>query len=98
MDRQAINNKALGMTLTNLFTYFLKGSLVTYLSLYIQEDFLEVVLIELQHATPPGEGVLAESKKKRIFLGEILTSDPSIYTMDHSKFIVSNQKEGYIST
>ena len=28
---------------------------------------------------------------------EIITSDPSLYTMDHSKFIVSNQKKEFIS-
>ena len=32
------------------------------------------------------------------FYLEIMTGDPSIYTMDHLKFIVSNQKEGSIST
>ena len=32
-------------------------------------------------------------RKKYIFYLEIITCDPSIYTMDHSKFIVSNQKD-----
>ena len=31
------------------------------------------------------------------FILEIITCDPCIYTMDHSKFIVSNQKEESIS-
>ena len=32
-------------------------------------------------------------RKKYNFYLEIITCDPSIYTMDHSKFIVSNQKD-----
>ena len=32
------------------------------------------------------------------FYLEIITCDPSIYTMDHPKFIVSNQKEEFMST
>ena len=33
-------------------------------------------------------------RKKMIFSNQaIITCDPTIYTMDHPKFIVSNQKE-----
>ena len=38
------------------------------------------------------------SEKEILFLREIITCDPSIYTMNHPKFIVSNQKEEFIST
>ena len=31
--------------------------------------------------------------KKYSFYLEIITCDPSVYTMDHPKFIASNQKE-----
>ena len=31
--------------------------------------------------------------QKQIFYAEIITRDPSVYTMDHPKFIASNQKE-----
>ena len=33
------------------------------------------------------------SEKKYIFYLEIITCDPSLYTMDHPKFNLSNQKE-----
>ena len=35
-------------------------------------------------------------RERNAFLLEIITCDPSIYTMDHSKCIVSNQKEEFI--
>ena len=35
-------------------------------------------------------------KKKYIVLLEIITCNPSVYTMDHSKFIAPSQKEGPI--
>ena len=37
------------------------------------------------------------SEKEIQFYLEIITCNPSIYTMDHPKFIVSNQKEELIS-
>ena len=40
---------------------------------------------------------LSSEKKIHIYL-EIITCDPLIYTMDHSKFILSNQNEESIST
>ena len=36
-------------------------------------------------------------RERNAFLLEIITCDPSIYTMDHSKRIISNQKEEFIS-
>ena len=33
------------------------------------------------------------TSEKEIYFLEIITCDPSIYTMEHPKFIVSNQKE-----
>ena len=35
-------------------------------------------------------------ERKTIFLGEIITGDPSIYIMDHSDFTVSNFMEDSI--
>ena len=37
-------------------------------------------------------------RERNLFYLEIITCDPSIYTMDHPKFIVSNQMEESIST
>ena len=37
-------------------------------------------------------------KEKIQYYLEIITFDPSINTMNHHRFIVSNQKEEYIST
>ena len=35
-------------------------------------------------------------RNKYIFYVKIITYDPSVYTMDHPKFIASNQKEEFI--
>ena len=39
----------------------------------------------------------SSEKEIQLYL-EIIACEPSIYTMDHPKFIVSNQKEESIST
>ena len=39
----------------------------------------------------------AFQRNKYIFFFKIITCNPSIYTLDHPKFIVSNEKEESIS-
>ena len=59
---------------------------------------------EMPHKVVFHQGLLCLQRQKTIFRErntlylEIITSDPSIHTMDHTKFILSNQKEESISS
>ena len=44
------------------------------------------------------QGLDSTSSREVQFHFEIITSDPSVYTMDHPKLILSNQKEYSIRT
>ena len=47
-------------------------------------------------ALPGKHDIKSHSPSIRYLFG-ILTCEPSIYTLDHLKFIVSNQREAFIS-
>ena len=59
--------------------------------------FYQILHCLLRQKQSSEKGIQFKSEKGIQFNWEIITCDPSKYTMDHSKFNVSNQKEESIS-